>query len=318
MPTVLLTGATGFVGSQLIPVLRGTGWLVRAAVRSGRDALADVVEPVLVGDLSDAPDLRRALDGADAVIHLAGRAHVMREMEAGADSAFHRANVDATCHLARQAAGAGVRRFVFLSSVKVNGERTGDRPFAETSPPAPEDAYGRSKWAAEKALHEIAAATGLEVVVIRPPLVYGPGVKANFLQLLRLIDQGLPLPLASVRNQRSFVSVWNLCDLIVACASHPAAGGETFFASDQHDLSTPELVRSVAGSFHRPARLFRFPVPALRLAGRLVGHGAAVERLVGSLQVDSSKATRALGWAPRVSVDEGIRRTTEWYRSATR
>ena len=313
MRTVLLTGATGFVGSQLMPVLRGAGWRVRAAVRSGRDALPDGVEPVLVGDLSDAPDLRGALDGADAVIHLAGRAHVMRETAADADAAFHRANVEASRRLARQAAASGVRRLVFVSSVKVNGERTGDRPFAEADPPAPEDAYGRSKWAAEQALREIAAATGLEVVVIRPPLVYGPGVKGNFLRLLRLVATGVPLPLASVRNRRSLVSVWNLCDLIAATAAHPAAAGETFLVSDQRDLSTAELVRAIAAAMGRPARLVPFPPSALRIAGRALGQAAAVERLVGSLQVDSGKATRLLGWVPRVAVDEGLRRTVEWW-----
>lgn len=291
---------------------------MRAAVRSGRASLPTGVEPCVVGDLADRPDLGPALSGVEVVIHLAGRAHVMRETAADAEAAFHRANVDATRHLAEQAAGAGVRRFLLLSSVKVNGERTGEAPFTETDPPAPQDAYGRSKWAAEQALHEIAAATGLEVVAIRPPLVYGPGVKANFLRLLRLVERGLPLPLAGVRNRRSLVSVWNLCDLIVACATHPAARGETFLASDQHDLSTPELVRAIAAAMGRSARLFPFPAPVLRLAAWALGQGAAVERLVGSLQVDSGKATRLLGWTPPVGVEDGLRRTVEWYVSRDR
>ncbi len=280
----------------------------------GGPRLGDGVETVVVGDLADAPDLREALAGVAAVIHLAGRAHVMRETAADVDGAFRRANVEATHQLAAQAAAAGVRRFVFLSSVKVNGERTGDRPFTEADAPAPEDAYGRSKQAAEQALHGIAAATGLEVAIIRPPLVYGPGVKANFLRLLRLVERGMPLPLASVRNRRSLVGVSNLCDLIVRCLAHPAAAGETFLVSDQQDLSTPELIRAIAAAMGRPARLVPFPVAALRLAGRLAGQGDAVERLVGSLQVDSTKATRLLGWTPPVFIEEGLRRTAAWYR----
>jgi nucleoside-diphosphate-sugar epimerase len=314
MPIALVTGATGFVGAHLIPALQGAGWTVRAAVRSSAGvALPEGVDRVAVGDLAQAPDLRDALAGVDVVIHLAGRAHVVRETAADVDRIFRRVNVAATRHLAEQAAAAGVRRFVLLSSVKVNGERTGDRPFTEADVPAPEDAYGRSKHEAEQALRAVGAATGLAVAIVRPPLVYGPGVKANFLRLLRLVDRGVPLPLGSVRNQRSLIGVWNLCDLIVACATHPAAAGETFLASDQRDLSTPELIRLIGHALGRPARLFPFPVTALRQAGRLAGQGDAVERLVGSLQVDSTKATRLLGWQPVVGVEEGLRRTGEWY-----
>ena len=311
----LVTGTTGFVGSHLIPVLRVQGLAVRAVRRSRDASVADGVEPVVAGDLADAPDLRQALEGVDTVVHLAGRAHVMSETAVDPEAAFHRANVDATRHLAKQAAAAGVRRFVFLSSAKVNGERTTGRPFTEADDPAPEDAYGRSKWRAEQTLREIGAATGLEVVVIRPPLVYGPGVKANFLRLLGLIERGVPLPLAGVHNRRSLVGVWNLCDLIATAARHRAAAGETFLASDQHDLSTPDLVRSIAAAMGRPARLFPFPTPVLRLAARIAGQGGAAERLVGSLQVDSAKATRLLGWVPRMSVEDGLRRTVEWYQS---
>jgi UDP-glucose 4-epimerase len=311
-PTALVTGATGFVGVQLLPALQEAGWAVQAAVRSGSGVrLPHRVAAVVVGDLANAPALRPALAGIDAVIHLAGRAHVMRETADDAEGAFQSANVLATRHLAEQAAAGGVRRFVFLSSVKVNGERTIAQPFTEADRPAPEDTYGRSKWAAEQALHAIAAATGLEVVVIRPPLVYGPGVKANFLRLLGLIERGVPLPLGAVHNRRSLVGVSNLCDLIVACATHPAAAGETFLASDQHDLSTPDLVRAIAAAMDRPARLFPFPTPVLRLAARIAGQSRTVERLVGTLQVDSSKATRLLGWAPAVPVQEGLARTVE-------
>lgn len=316
MSIALVTGATGFVGSHLIADLQDAGWVVRAAVRSAAGGrLPAGVEPAVVGDLADCPDLRAVLAGAEVVIHLAGRAHVMRETAKDAEAAFHRANVEATRHLAVQAASLGVRRFVLLSSVKVNGERTGARPFTEADTPAPEDAYGRSKWAAERAVHAIAADTGLEVAVIRPPLVYGPGVRANFLRLLGLVDRGVPLPLAAVANRRSLLGVWNLCDLIVACTSHPAAAGETFLVSDQYDCSTPELIRAIAMAMGRSARLFPFPVAMLRAVARLAGQGDAVERLVGSLQVDATRASRLLGWAPQVGVEEGIRRTVEWYRT---
>lgn len=315
MGRVLATGATGFVGTHLVAALLAAGWEVRAALRSQSAQPLGGCEMVLVGDLAMLPDARDALAGIDAVVHLAGRAHVLRKPAADAEAAFHRANVDATRHLAQQAAAAGVRRFVFLSSVKVNGERTFDAPFTETDAPAPEDAYGRSKWAAEQALHEIGAATGLEVVVIRPPLVYGPGVKANFLRLLRLVERGVPLPLAGVHNRRSLVGVWNLCDLIATAARHPAAAGETFLVSDQHDLSTPDLVRAIAAAIGRPARLLSFPTAVLRLAARAAGQGAAAERLIGSLQVDSAKATQLLGWMPAVPVHEGLEQTVKWYVS---
>jgi nucleoside-diphosphate-sugar epimerase len=315
MRIALVTGVTGFVGRHLVPLLRASGWAVRGTVRAGGAALPDGVEPVVVGDLADASDLGPALAGIEVLVHLAGRAHVMRETEADVDAVFHRANVDATRHLAEQAATTGIRRVVFLSSVKVNGEQTAERPFAESDPPAPEDVYGRSKWAAELALHEVAARTGLEVVVLRPPLVYGPGVKANFLRLLCLIERGVPLPLASVRNSRSLVNVWNLGDLILGCATHPAAAGKTFLVSDQQDLATPELIRLIAAAMGRSARLFPFPLGVLRLVARIAGQRGAVERLVGSLQVDSSKATRELGWTPAVGVGDGLRRTVEWYLS---
>jgi nucleoside-diphosphate-sugar epimerase len=313
MTRVLVTGANGFLGRPLCAYLTERGHSVAAAVRSRAAGVVAASETLVTGDLSASPDLREVLAGVEAVVHLAGRAHVMRDTSVDPEAAFHRANVDATAHLAHQAAAAGVRRLVFLSSVKVNGERTFDQPFREADPPAPEDAYGRSKWEAEQALGEVALANGLEPVVIRPPLVYGPGVKGNFLRLLKLADKALPLPLASVRNQRSLVSVWNLCSLIEVCLFHPAAAGETFLASDQQDLSTPDLIRALSAGLGRPSRLLPVPPALIRGAGRLLGRAALVARLLDSLRVDSAKATRLLGWRPTVSVSEGLLRTATWY-----
>jgi nucleoside-diphosphate-sugar epimerase len=222
---------------------------------------------------------------------------------------YRAVNVQGTLNFARQAAAAGVKRFVFLSSVKVNGESTdGWVQFARDDEPAPEDAYGLSKWEAEQGLWQIAYQTGMEVIVVRPPLVYGPGVKGNFARLLKLVHSGVPLPLAAVNNRRSFIGLDNLVDLLIHCVDHPKAAGQTLLVSDNHDLSTPELLRMIANAMERPARLFPMPVPLLRLAGRALGRLNEVDRLVGSLQVDSSRTRSLLDWTPPVSVEEGIRR----------
>jgi nucleoside-diphosphate-sugar epimerase len=310
---MLITGASGFVGRALCAYLSERHVPVFAAVRRAGSALPAAGERI-VGDLAALPDLAAALQGIDSVIHLAGRAHVMREQEADPEAAFQRVNVQATRHLALQAAASGVRRLVFLSSVKVNGERSPGRAFTEADRPAPEDAYGRSKRDAEAVLRRVAAETGLEVAIIRPPLIYGPGVKANLLRLIRLVDRGVPLPFARVDNRRSLIGIRNLCGLIHAVAIHPAAAGETFLASDQQDLSTPALVRALAASLERPARLLPVPVSALRRLGSLTGRTAVVDRLVGSLEVDSTKATRVLGWQPEVSVADGLAETVALYR----
>ncbi|MGA7981018.1 MAG: SDR family oxidoreductase [Chromatiaceae bacterium] len=313
MSRILVTGANGFVGRPLCVLLTELGHSVVAAVRCKDVGVAAGTDVFLTGDLSAAPDLSGVLTGIDAVVHLAGRAHVVRDTSSDPEAAFRRVNVDATRNLAQQSVRAGVRRFVYLSSIKVNGERTTGRPFTEADDPAPEDAYGRSKWAAERELWGIARATGLEVVVIRPPLVYGSGVKGNFFRLLKLVNKGIPLPLASVQNRRSLVSVWNLCDLIGSCVSHDAAAGETFLVSDQQDLSTPELIRTLSEVLGKRPRLFPLAPALIRRAGRLLGRDDTVARLLDSLQVDSGKATLLLGWKPAVSVEEGLRRTAAWY-----
>jgi nucleoside-diphosphate-sugar epimerase len=302
---VLVTGASGFVGSALVEhMLEAGGIRVRAAVRQTCGRIAGPVEYV-DGELSAGADWRPALAGIDAVVHLAARVHVMHETAADALAEFRRVNVDGSIAVARQAAAAGVRRFVYLSSVKVNGE---SGRFVETDRPAPKDPYAISKYEAETALQEIAAGSQLEVAIVRPPLVYGPRVQANFAALMRAISRGVPLPLGAIDNRRSLIGIDNLTAFILRCLEHPAAGNQTFLVSDGEDLSTTDLVRRLARAMGRPARLLPVP-PALLLAGATVlGRGAAASRLVGSLSVDIGKARRQLAWSPPRSVDDGLRR----------
>lgn len=302
---VLVTGASGFLGQALVRQLMSEGAVVTAVARSQATTLA----PSWIC-LAHYEDVRALLQGHSCVVHLAARVHVMHDTSADPMAEFRAANVDVTLNLARQAAAAGVRRFVFISSVKVNGESTAPgRPFTEADPAHPQDAYGQSKYEAEQGLRLMAAETGMEVVIIRPPLVYGPGVKANFAALMRAVQSGWPLPMGAItHNRRSLVGLDNLVDLIVTCITHPAAANQTFLASDGHDLSTADLVRGLARAAGVPARLLPVPVWALRALSTLLGKGAAVQRLCGSLQLDSSKARNLLGWVPPVSVDEGLRR----------
>lgn len=310
-----VTGASGFVGRALCARLVNDGLRVRANLRSpAPDIVSLGIEPVFAGSLTPQSDWMEALAGIDTVVHLAARVHVMHERATDALSEFRYVNVASTEHLARVAAHAGVRRFVYMSTIKVNGEATEGEPFREDDPPCPSDAYSISKWEAEQGLRRIASETGMEIVIIRPPLVYGPGVGGNFLTILKCIDRGIPLPLASVRNQRSFVGIGNLVSLIVSSLYHPRAAGEVFLVSDGEDLSTPDLLRRVARALGKGSRLFSFPVPLLRATARVLGQGGICERLCGSLKVDSSKARRLLGWVPPLSVDGGLQATGEWYR----
>jgi nucleoside-diphosphate-sugar epimerase len=306
-PVVLVTGATGFVGSEIVRSLAATGARVRAAVRAPSTTI-EGVDCVPVGDIAADVDWSRALAGVDAVVHAAARVHAMGAA-ARDERAFVAVNVTATERLARACATAGVRRLVFLSSVKVNGEATIDRPFTADDAPRPDDAYGRSKLEAERALFRIAAETGLEVAIVRPPLVYGPGVGANFARLMNLVRRGVPLPLGSVRNRRSLVGVWNLADFVVQVVRADAAAGRVWMISDGEDLSTGDLVRRLAQAMGRSPRLVPVPVPVLRALGALTGRGAEVRRLIESLQVDATPATRELGWRPIVDVDTALRRT---------
>ena len=312
LPRVLVTGATGFVGRALVARLLGDALaLPVAALRSPlayKPKASNSVSEVLVGPIDGQTIWACALTGVDVVVHAAARVHVMSDKSTDPLAEFRRVNVAGTLNLAQQAAASGVQRFVFVSSVKVNGEVTlPGQAFTETDAPGPQDPYGQSKNEAELGLRQLAADTGLEVVIIRPPLVYGPGVKANFAALIRAVQRGWPLPLGAVHNQRSLVALDNLVDLIVTCLQHPAAANETFLASDGQDLSTPELVRGMARAAGVPARLWPVPVWALQAAAVALGKGAAVQRLCDNLQVDISKARNLLDWVPPVGMDEGLR-----------
>jgi nucleoside-diphosphate-sugar epimerase len=301
----LVTGASGFIGRAACAAFAKRGWHVRAAVRT--PLAIEGADPVL-GDLMQG----WPLDGVDVVVHLAGIAHQIHGQDA--ESVYQQMNCDATERLARAAAHAGVKRFVFMSSIKVNGERTLiDRPFRATDAPQPEDRYARSKRDAERALANIGGK--LEVVVLRPPLVYGPGVRANFLRLMRLVERRLPLPLGAVKNRRSLIYVVNLAELVVAAATSPAAAGQTFLAADGDDLSTPQLVAEIGRALGTNARLIGVPVALLRLGGALTGMGAEVGRLVDSLVVDASATRDRLDWRPRFTARDGIADTVRWYRS---
>ena len=310
---VLVTGGTGFVGRTAIAHLVARGFAVRAALREPSGVVPSGVEAVPVGNMGPATDWRAALEGCDAVVHLAARVHVMRDDAADPLAAFRTVNTDGTLNLARQAAEAGVERLVFVSTVKVHGEGR-DAPYRETDAPEPQDAYAISKWEAEQGLHDIARDSGLQVVVLRPPLVYGPGAGANFLRLLRGVEQGLPLPLASVRNRRSLVYVGNLVDAIVRCVDDPRAAGQTFLVADDEALSTPQLIRALASASRRPARLWPFPPPLLRLVAAWSGRQAEVERLCGSLVVDTGHLKRTLDWTPPFTLAQGLNETVEWFR----
>lgn len=307
---VLVTGATGFVGRALVDALaRQHGVRVRALLRRADSRFAEGVEPSLCADLAGAVDFRPLVAGCTSVIHTAARVHVMQTGPADAPDAFHRLNVAVTERLASAAAVAGVRRFVFLSTIKVNGEQTArTAAFTAHDVPNPQDPYAVSKWQAELALRRIAAATGMQVVIIRPPLVYGPGVRANFAALMRGVARGLPLPLGAIDNRRSLIALDNLVDFILTCLAHPAAANETFVVSDGEDLSTPELVRRMARAMGRPARLLPVPESFLLASAALFARRAAAERLCGSLRIDGAKARALLGWRAPVKVDEGLRR----------
>lgn len=313
MSLVLVTGANGFVGQSLCEEIIRQGLQGRAGVRSPCQLPAGV-ESVAVGAINGGTKWTDALSNVDIVIHLAARVHVMCDEAADPLTEFRAVNVEGTLNLAHQAAKAGVRRFIYLSSIKVNGERTfPGQPFTEQGVPAPLDPYGISKYEAEEGLRKLAPQTGMEVVIIRPPLVYGPGVKANFLNMMRWLHKGVPLPFGAINNRRSLVTLDNLIDLIIACIKHPAAANQIFLVSDGEDLSTTELLLHVAVALDMPARLLPVPQKLLEAGFKVVGKGDLAQRLCGSLQVNITKACTMLNWSPPLSVDEGLRHTAEHF-----
>ncbi|EWY41335.1 NAD-dependent dehydratase [Skermanella stibiiresistens SB22] len=313
---ILVTGATGFVASALIPILRGRGHAVRAAVR--RAGARPVADTVVVGDIGPETDWREALAGMDAVVHLAARVHQAEEPADDAEAlALHRlVNVEGTRRLAESAAAAGVRRMVLVSTIKAVTENGAERPVTDATVEAPTSPYGVSKLEAERALMEVAARTGLEAVVVRPPLVYGAGVGANFLRLLELCRRAPPLPFGAIRNRRSLIHVENLAGAILSCVEHPAAPGHRFLVHDGTALSTPDLIRTLARALGRPARLFAVPPALLGAALRLIGRGDAFDRLAASLELDDRAIRDTLGWQPFWSQEDALRVTAEWFNAS--
>lgn len=310
-----MTGANGFVGTALCAQLLDQGFEVRGAVRSERSVIPAGIERIAVGGMAGDTDWSDALRGVDCVIHLAARVHVMREGSADPLAEFRKVNVAGTRRLAEAATAAGVKRFVYVSSIKVNGEATFERPFSESDVPNPVDPYGISKWEAEATLRKISDETGLEAVVLRPPLVYGPGVGGNFARMLAWIEKGIPLPLGSVRNRRSMIYVENLADALIHCTTHPKAAYETFLVADSESISTPELIKTLSEKMGRKSRVFSFPVSLLKLLGKFTGKSSEIERLTGSLEADASKIRKMLGWNPPRPLDDGLKITADWFSS---
>lgn len=304
---ILITGATGFVGRSLHKEALRRGANIRAISRRPRQGCMEV------GDITDSTDWSAALNGVDTVVHLAARVHILNDKAVDPLSEFRKTNVLATLSLARQAARLGVRRFVFISSIKVNGEETApDQVYKPDDVPDPVDAYGRSKLEAEIGLREISASTGLEIVIIRPPLVYGPGVKANFDAMMRWLQCGIPLPFGAVtENRRSLVAADNLVDLILRATEHPAAASRVLLASDGEDVSTADLLKRLAGALHRPVRLVPLPPRLLSGVAGLVGRPNVARRLLGSLRVDLSSTCELLDWRPPLTLDAGLERTAQ-------
>ena len=312
---VLVTGGNGFVGQSLCQQLLQQDYFVRAAIRDFNKTVP-ASEKVLIGNLDANTDWSLALQDIQVVIHLAARVHVMKETSSDALAEFRKVNVEGTLNLARQAVQAGASRFIYLSSIKVNGEQTSDEmPYTPEDEPNPVDPYGISKQEAEKALRQLALETGLKVVIIRPPLIYGPSVKANFQSMMRIIDKNVPLPLAAINNKRSLVALDNLIDLILTCIKHPAAVNQTFLVSDGHDLSTPELLKRMAVALGKRAYLLPIPTVLLVSVATMLGKKAIAQRLCGSLQVDISKSRELLGWQPPLCVDDALDKVAQSYEN---
>ncbi len=317
MLNIAVTGASGFVGRQLCSELVLRGCKVTAFTRDLRNQL-DNIDYHMIEDIVADTKWGSALDKVDVLIHLAARVHVMHDVATNPLQSFLDVNLHATVHLAKAAAAAGVKRFVYASSIKVNGEFTQNEPFSEQDAANPQDAYAVSKWEAEKALREIEKETGMQVVILRPPLIYGPNVKANFASLLKLVDKGMLLPLASINNKRSLIYLGNFVDAIITCAQHPKAAGNTYLVSDGEDISMPQLIRKIAYSLNRPSRLFSFPVSIMYIIAKLAGKSSSLQRITQSLAIDGSKIRQELNWQPPFTVEQGLKNTAEWYRSQSK
>lgn len=308
---VLVTGASGFVGKALVAALEARGANVVQAVRQPSGERNEVI----VGGINAGTDWHNALQDCDLVFHLAGLAHKINETTLDTFAEYKKINVIATGNLARQAAALGVKRMVYVSSIKVNGEVTAvNEAYSETDAPAPLDCYGKSKLMAEHLLDNIARETQLEVVIVRSPLVYGPGVKGNLMQMLHVLKKGVPLPLASIHNRRSLIYVGNLADALILCATHPRAANRTWLVSDGQDISVPDLLRVLGDIIRHPARLFPCPLGVLEFAARVIGCTEQLGKITRSLCVDCSRIRNELGWMPPFSVHEGLKETAEWYR----
>ena len=312
MTSILVTGATGFVGHHLCNALLDSSLHIKAAVRSLPENPANLsIEWVVIPTINADTDWREALEGVEVVIHLAARAHIMHETAQDVLQAFRTINTEGSQNLARQAASFGVKRFIFVSTIKVLGEQSGLMALNADSPVNPQDPYGLSKFEAEQALQQCAKASGMEFVIIRPPLLYGAGVKGNFLRLMQWLQRGIPLPLAKINNQRSMVYVENLCDLIRICITHPQAANQILLITDREDFSTSELLIRLATALGKKARLWWLPRKALEIPARWFGKEAEVQRLFDSLQVDASETYRLLSWQPPFSAEQGLVKTAQ-------
>ncbi|MBI5581393.1 MAG: NAD-dependent epimerase/dehydratase family protein [Deltaproteobacteria bacterium] len=311
---LLITGCSGFVGKSLAKRSLEAGWAVRGTVRSASSVpdLPAGVEPVAISDIGPGTDWSYALDGVAVVVHLAARAHQPHNSSRGAHGEYLRINTAGTARLARCAADAGVRRLLLLSTIKVNGEG-GARPYTEKDPEDPREPYAVSKAEAEHILREISCRTGLESVILRPPLVYGPGVKANFLRLIRLVEERIPLPFGSLVNQRSMLFLGNLINAILLCLKNPNAGGKTYLVADNEIVSTPHLIREIASQLGMKPKLYPCPPAVLIMAARIAGRREEADRLLGSLWADTSKIRQELGWKPEYSFRQGLKTTIDWY-----
>jgi UDP-glucose 4-epimerase len=314
---ILVTGANGFVGNRvLLSLIDDSAIFPVGSLRSTKKTSIVGAEFLVVGEISGETDWSQALLGMHAVVHTAARVHITTDASTNSISAYSDINVQGTLNLALQAAACGVKRFIFVSTIKVNGEITQlDSIFTPDDNPNPLDPYGISKMEAEVGLREIALKTGMEVVIIRPPLVYGLGVKANFATMIRFVSRGIPIPLGAIHNKRSFVALDNLVDLIMVCLTHPAAADETFLVSDGEDVSTTELLRRLGAAMGKPARLIPIPASLLKLAASIIGKSDVAQRLCGSLQVDIEKTRRVLGWTPPLTLDEGLKKAVEGFQS---